>query len=97
MRSLERLLQFLGHVKIHSKPTMRENRFIVLVFSVVPPLASLAPERQKDRGISKACFIYKYQFASLNFELSYNERTLDAKSYSNTDDTSDQKPKSAHK
>ena len=27
---------------------MRENRFIVLVFSVVPPLASLAPERQLE-------------------------------------------------
>ena len=34
---------------------MRENRFIVLVFSVVPPLASLAPERQLT---SKLAFAY---------------------------------------
>ena len=30
----------------HKSYPMAENRFIVLVFSVVPSLASLAPERQ---------------------------------------------------
>ena len=37
--------QILGQEEIHSKH-MRENRFMVLLYSVVPSLASLAPERQ---------------------------------------------------
>ena len=33
---------------------------------------------KKDRRISKSGFVLKDQFVTLNFELSYNERTLGA-------------------
>ena len=37
----------------------------------------MAPlSHKKGRGTSKLCFTYKGQSGRLNFELSYNERTL---------------------
>ena len=33
--------------------------------------------KKKDRGTSKLCFTHKDQSVRLNFELSYNERTLE--------------------
>ena len=37
----------------------------------------MAPlSHKKDRGISKSGFVLKDQSVTLNFELSYNERTL---------------------
>ena len=45
-RKNDKSRQILGKWKFPQNTPLRENRFIVLVFSVVPSLASLAPERQ---------------------------------------------------
>ena len=40
-------------------------------------LDGASKSQKKDRGNSKICFTHKDQSGLLNFELSYNERTLD--------------------